>query len=468
MSKNLLALLTLALAIIAVPAWSQTAALEGDVRDATGAGIPAARVHVVNTATNVRLDLITEADGRFVAPSLQPGSYSVTVEANGFKKTQGTGIVLQVHQIARIEIKMEVGALTETVKVSAAAPLLEASNAVIGQVVNNTSIVNLPLNQRYPYSLVLLVPGARGTVGNNNLGNAFQVNGARSGTTEVLLDGIPSSPPDVNGTMTLTTYPSVDGVQEFKVETNNYSAQYGRSGGAVINLIFKSGTNGLHGSLFEFLRNSDLDANNFFSNSRGIPLLSFKRSQFGASAGGPVYVPALYNGRNKTFFFADFEGLRQQAAATLLTTVPTALQRTGDFSQTRNAANASVVIYDPGTTTPAGTAFTRTPFAANRIPASRIDPVGNHAVQYYPMPNSPGDANSGTNNFAAAGAAVTDTNQVDAKLDQMVGYKNRFFVRVSRRNLTALPANYFPSDVLIAQGGVFQHEHATSAAFNYT
>jgi len=469
-SKNLLVLLILACAI-ARPVWSQTfaASLEGGVRDATGGAIPRARVRIVNTATNAHFALTTtEADGRFLAPSLPPGPYSVTVEADGFKKVVRTGIVLQVNQAARIEIVMEVGAVTETVEVSAQALLLEASNAVLGQVVNNTNIVNLPLNQRNPYSLVLLVPGVRGSVGAGHLGVGFQVNGGRAGTSEVLLDGIPSSPPDVNGTMAFTMFPSVDAVQEFKVDTNNYSAEYGRSGGAVVNLIYKSGTNALHGSLFEFLRNSDFDSNDFFANSRGIPLLSFKRNQFGVSAGGPVYLPSLYDGRNRTFFFGDFEGLRQRAAANLLTTVPTALQRAGDFSQTRNAAGAPIINYDPVTTTPTGSGFVRTPFADNRIPASRIDPVAERVAKYYPLPNGPGDPNSGSNNFAAAGATLTDINQADVKLDHILGDKSRSFVRVSRRNVTVLPANFFPADVLIAQGGMSQPEYATSAVFSHT
>jgi hypothetical protein len=208
----------------------------------------------------------------------------------------------------------------------------------LGQVVDNRSIVNLPLNQRNPFALVFLVPGVVGSVGFNFNNSNIQINGGRPGSNEILADGIPSSPPLVNPIQGYSVFPSVDAVQEFKVQTDNYSAEFGRSGGGIINLVYKSGTNGLHGSLFEFLRNSKLDANDFFSNARGIPLASFKRNQFGGSGGGPVYLPRIYDGRNKTFFFFAWEGLRQGQAQNTITTVPTALQRIGNYSQTRNAA----------------------------------------------------------------------------------------------------------------------------------
>ena len=194
----------------------------------------------------------------------------------------------------------------------------------------------------------------------------ISINGGRPGSNEILADGIPSSPPLVNPIQGYSVLPSVDAVQEFKVQTNSYSAEFGRSGGGIINLVFKSGTNIVHGSAFEFLRNSATDANDFFANSRGIPLASFKRNQFGASFGGPVYIPKLYNGHNKTFFYATYEGLRQGQLANSITTVPTALQRMGDYSQTRNAAGQPVIIYDPVTTAPSGAGFVRQPFPGQR------------------------------------------------------------------------------------------------------
>jgi hypothetical protein len=283
-----------------------------------------------------------------------------------------------------------------------------------------------------------------------------------------LADGIPSSPPLVNPIQGYTVFPSVDAVQEFKVQTNTYTPEFGRSGGGIINLIYKSGTNDVHGSVFEFLRNSKLDANDFFANSNGIDLASFKRNQFGASVGGPVYIPKLYDGRNRTFFFFTYEGLRQRSAANLLTTVPTEAQRSGDFSGLRNNAGAPIIIYDPTTTMQSGNTFTRTAFAGNIIPAAQIDPVGRNVARYYPLPNGLGAPNSGINNFAAAGTSPTDVNQIDARGDQAINERNRFFIRISHRKLSIGLPERFPAEVAIAEGDFYQPQISNNAAFNYT
>ncbi|MCL4403016.1 MAG: TonB-dependent receptor [Acidobacteria bacterium] len=464
----LAALMVIAFGAAGARAQTITASLEGVVRDASKAVIPGGNVLVRNTATNARVSLTTDGDGRFIAPSLQPGPYAVRVEAPGFKTLERTGLVLYVAQSVRIDLIMDVGQVTETLEVTAAAPLLESTTSAIGHAVSNKSIVDLPLNQRNPYALVLLVPGATGGVGSQFNQINFRVNGGRPGTNEILLDGVPSSPPLVNSIQGFSVFPSVDAVQEFRVQANNYSAEFGRSGGSVVNLIYKSGGNDLHGSVFEFLRNSRLDANNFFANSRGVPLGSFKRNQFGASLGGPVYIPKLYNGRNKTFFYGTYEGLRERSAANFITTVPTPMRRSGDFSGTRYTDGRLITIYDPVTTTRVGSGFVRAPFAGNLIPASRIDPVARNVSKYYPAANRPGDPFTQTRNFAASGANVTDSNQADVKLDQIVNDFNRFFVRFSRRRLSIPPADFFPKEFLIAQGGFFQPQTGTGATFDYT
>ncbi|MCL5744575.1 MAG: TonB-dependent receptor, partial [Acidobacteria bacterium] len=467
-SLKALAPLLFLLAPIPMTAQMITASLEGTVLDSTGAVIPSAKVRIANTATNAVTSLETDSTGRFLAPSLPPGPYQVTVDASGFKKLERSGIVLQVNQAARLELSMEVGTASETVEVNAEAPLLDSVSSSLGHVVNNQNIVNLPLNQRNPFALIFLVPGVVGSVGFNFNNANISVNGGRPGTNEILADGIPSSPPLVNPIQGYSVFPSVAAVQEFKVQTDNYSAEFGRSGGGIINLVFKSGTNALHGSLFEFLRNSAVDANGFFANSRGIPLASFKRNQFGGSVGGPVYLPKVYDGRNKTFFYATYEGLRQAQFGNTVTTVPTALQRTGNFSQTRNSAGAPVIIYDPITTVASGTGYVRQPFAGNIIPTSRLDPVAFNIAKYYPMPNGAGDPNSGTNNYAASGNAVVNINQFDIKADENLNDNNRFFFRFSHRILDSVPANYFPADVAVARGGSLQPSHYNNAAFDYT
>ena len=329
--------------------------------------------------------------------------------------------------------------------------------------------MNLPLNQRNTYSLVFLAPGVQGDVSFTYNNMNFSVNGGRPGTTDILVDGIPSSPGLANPNQGIAVFPSVESVQEFKVQTNAYSAEFGRSGSGIINMIYKSGTNTLHGSVFEFLRNSDLDANSFYSNLNGVALPNFKRNQFGASAGGPVYIPKIYNGRNKTFFFAAYEGLRQGSATTLTTTVPTAAQRTGDFSKTLNAAGQLVTIYDPTTTVPQGSGYVRLPFPGNVIPTNRMDTVGKNAAAYFPLPNQPGSVNAGVNNYYAAGTSVLNTNLFDAKVDENINDRNRFFVRYSRLGLMQPSPVLLPAAVAIAQRSPDnQAQTNNSVAINYT
>lgn len=330
------------------------------------------------------------------------------------------------------------------------------------------AIVNVPLNERNAYSLVLLVPGVTGSPALNYNGVNISANGGRPGSNEVLLDGVPSAPPGGTPINVFSIFPSVDAIQEFRVQTSNYSPEFGRSGGGIINMVYKSGTNEFHGSAFEFLRNSVMDANSFYNNANGAPLANFKRNQFGFSFGGPVIIPKLYNGRNKTFFFGDYEGLRQVTPSTVRDTVPTALQRAGDFSQTFASTGAQVIIYDPLTTQRSGASYIRSPFAGNVIPADRIDAVARNVMKYYPLPNVAGDPVTGLNNYYAAGKQARGIDQWDAKLDENINDANRFFVRASRRNYSIpAPTGTFPADLNFVQGGSNQSQIGTGASADY-
>jgi hypothetical protein len=369
----------------------------------------------------------------------------------------------------RLDFTLKIGSMTETVQVTGAAPLVESTTASMGQVLTAQSIVDLPLNQRNAYSLIFLAPGVQGNVSFTYNSDNFSINGGRPGSTDILVDGIPSAPNLANPIVGIAVFPSVDAVQEFKVQTNMYSAEFGRSGSGIINLIYKSGTNQFHGSAYEFLRNSDLDSNNFFSNKSGTPLPSFKRSQFGGSLGGPVIISHVYRGKDKTFFFVDYEGLRQGTATTLLTTVPTAAQRNGDFSQTFNATGQLVTIYDPSTTVAQGSGYVRSPFPGNMIPANRLDAAAKNIVQYYPLPNQPGLPFSGTNNYYVATTSIEDTNSVDAKIDENLSDRSRFFVRYSRLSLNQPAPVELPSAIRVAQNAPDnQAQTNNSAAFDYT
>ena len=233
-----------------------------------------------------------------------------------------------------MDVVVTVGAVTESVVVSADASLLETASSTIGKVVDNRRIMDLPLNSRNVYSLVYLTPGVSGSIGNNYNSMSYSINGARAGYADTLIDGVTASHPTVQGNSGITVFPSVDAIAEFKVQGATYPAEFGRSAGSVLNVVFKSGANDLHGSAYEFLRNSKLDANEFFNNGRGNPLSSMKRSQFGGMVSGPIR-------RDRTFFMGSFEGLRQRSFTNTTTTVPRARERQGDFSQTLRLQRAA-------------------------------------------------------------------------------------------------------------------------------
>src|SRR5215831_6117995 len=456
-----------ALFLLVVCAWSQTitASLEGLVKDPSASVIQGATVRILNNGTNAVTRLTTDQAGRFFAPVLQPGAYLVTVEAAGFKKAERSNLTLEVNQAARIEIEMQVGSVSETVEVSAATALVDATSSSVGHVIDSLGISNLPLNQRNPLSLILLVPGVNGSVGADMTGGNFSVNGGRSGSNDILLDGVSSSVPS-DASQRLTVLPSVDAVEEFRVQTNNYSAEFGGSGGGIVNLIFKSGSNQLHGSAFDFLRNSVMDSNSWNGNRSGIPLASFKRNQFGASGGGPVILPKLYHGRDRTFFFLSYEGLRQRSAGSFgPTTMPTLLERAGDFSDTRNATGQLITIYDPFSGV---NGSPRTPMPGNIVPASRFNPVSTKALKYWPLPNQAGDPNTHSNNYFSTGSNRQDIDQFDAKVDHNFTDRQRLSVRFSRRFLDQPATLYFPSAIQAAQNGTSGNQASSNGVVNYS
>ncbi len=321
------ALVCLAFLSNAAAALAQTssATLTGTVRDSSGAVLPGVSITVTNTARNTSQSTISNETGNYVIPALNPGTYSVSAEITGFKKFLQEGIVLQVNQVARIDISLQVGQIADTVQVSASAPLLEADTSSRGSVIDQKKIVDLPLNGRDYNQLALLSPGVLpGTprLAAVNFKGVLNVNGNRTFNNVFLLDGVDniSYSNSFRGENVQMVQPSVEALQEFKIQTNAYSAEFGRSSGAVVNATIKSGTNNLHGSLYEFLRNDVLDANNFFSNALGAPKPVRKRNQFGAAVGGPLV-------RNRTFWFADYEGLREREGVPRARTLPTAGKR---------------------------------------------------------------------------------------------------------------------------------------------
>jgi len=447
-SKSFTLVVLLFAACLGISAQVASAELSGTIMDPTGAGVANAKVIATNVATGRAHETVSDAAGSYVIPLLPPGDYEISVEAPGFRKLVQRGITLQVNQQAQVNLTMQIGQVAEAVEVTAQAPLLESESSSLGTVINTQLVNQLPLNGRNFIQLAILSPGVNG-VGYSATGTIMSgtrpddrrpgtevfSNGNREGSNNFLYDGV-----DDNERLTLSIVlrPAVEAVREFKIETNLYSAEIGRNSGAVVDVITKSGTNQFHGSLFELLRNSAMDARNFFS-PKGTAFPAFRLNQFGGSLGGPVVLPRAYNGKNRTFFFVDYEGYRRDAQQLLLGNVPTLAMRRGDFSET-------APIYDPLTTrpNPAGSGFIRDQFAGNQIPANRWDPIAAKMINAYPAPTAPGRFN----NYLANLVQHQAWNQGDVRIDHQITPKDNFFARWAIQNTeTRVPSTFPPTTI---------------------
>ncbi len=421
-----------------------TGTILGTVHDNTGAAVVGAQVVITEVTKGTRQVYQTDDTGSYNAPFLIPGSYEVSVEQQGFKREVRSGITLQVDQKARIDLMLSLGTVSETVTVTEAAPLVRSTSAEVGDVVEQRAVRELPLNGRNFAQLVYLAPGVtQGQQGENLSGAStfnpraasnFNALGSQANTNAWLVDGIDNNEYTFN---TVIVQPSVESVREFKVLTGTYSAEFGRGAG-VVSVSTNSGANEIHGSLFEFLRNDKLDARNYFnSSSQAKP--PFRRNQFGASMGGPVILPKLYNGKNHTFFFADFYGLEERKGLTFVNSVPTALARTGDFSQYIDSKGSLIRIYDPLTTrlnpnydptmavSTSNPQYLRDPFPGNVIPLGRINAVGANVASIYPLPNGPGNFNNYTSNVPRS---ISDKG-FNFRIDHRISDNDSAFVRYS-------------------------------------
>ncbi len=431
-------LLACCLSISAVYAQVDTATITGTLHDQTGAAVPSATIRIVDNATNATITLHSDSNGAYVSPPLHVGNYSVTAEARGFKTAKRDNVTLQVQDRLRIDFDMQVGQVNESIVVSSEAPPIQTDTSSLGQVISSRVITELPLNGRDYIQLATLTTGVVGTSSgtNGNTGgsstggqNSFVANGARGTLNNFLLDGIDNNSND-NGGVILRT--NVDAIQEFKIQTNSFSAEFGRSGGAAINAIIKSGTNAYHGDVFEFLRNSFFDARDYFEDA-STKKASFKQNQFGATIGGPIK-------RNKLFWFGDYQGTIIRNPMTLVSSVPTAAQRIGDFSGPGNDT-----IYDPATYDPATN--TRAQFAGNVIPSNRISPLVQDIVNLYPLPNQPGKLK---NNYIISPIAQDRIDQGDFRGDYNISETDQMFFRWSMSGRTTFTPTPLPG---LAGGG---------------
>ena len=381
-------------------AQSQFATLTGSIRDATGAFIPGATVKLSNPATGEAFAATSNDEGGYTIPLVKPGQYVMDVGKEGFKPLRQTGLTLETGGQPRIDVSLEVGNQTERVTVEAAAPQLQTESSAVGAVVDNHTIINMPLINRRAAQLARLT----GFVVQNGTGANFTMAGGRGNNTNWRIDGA-NAQNVLIGDQGLNFDPPIESLQEFNVSVSNYSAELGRTGGGVVQMTTKSGTNDFHGSAYEYMRNDAFDARTFFAATK-TPL---RYNLFGASIGGPIR-------HDKTHFFFNFEGRRTTSGSTFIHNVPTAAERAGDFSASR------AVIRDPETAA-------RTPFAGNRIPANRLDPIGRQFAGFYPDPNLPGQG-SGDANFRANGRNTDPPNTYIGRIDHTIGPKDRMYGRV--------------------------------------
>ena len=468
-------------------------AILGTIKDQSGAVIPGVKVTLTNDDTGTIQITATGTTGEYTFAPIKIGVYSVTAEFHGFQRIEHPHVTVDVQRRVAVDFVLPPGEMTQTVSVTSDAPLLQTEDASVGQVIGTRSVNDLPLNGRNFTFLAQLAAGVtQDQQDTRGLGasGSFSANGLRPAQNNYLLDGIDNNVNLVdflNGTA-FVVRPAVDAIEEFKVQTNDYSAEAGRSAGAILNATIKSGTNEFHGDVWEFLRNDKLDAANFFENSGGIAKGEYRQNQFGATFGGPIK-------KDKTFFFADYEGTRIRQAIPSVNTVPTALERSSGYMNlselltqggTRTDAlgrtTALGQVFDPSTTrvvscgvpdSPTGIAvpcasgvsngtaigYAREPFPGNIIPASRLDPNAMKLLNLYPAPNNGGLFN----NYAANPVLRNDGNQLDVRVDQNFSEKDSLFGRVSYVNNPQFIPGPFPG---IADGGSFAQGDQTAASWN--
>jgi hypothetical protein len=466
--------------------------INGTVKDTSGGSIAGASVTLTNEDTGVTQTMTTNGSGEYIFSPIKIGRYSITAEFQGFQKVQQKNVTVDVQQKVLADITLPAGASAETVIVNEAPPALQTQDASVGQVIQEREVKSLPLNGRNFTFLAQLSAGVtQDQADTRGLGQSgsFAANGLRPAQNNYLLDGLDNNANLVdflNGTA-YAVRPPVDAIQEFKVETNDYSAEMGRSAGAVLNATIKSGTNQYHGSAWEFLRNDKFDAANFFENSGGIPKGEYRQNQFGATFGGPIK-------KDKTFFFMDYEGTRIRQAVPSTNTVPTALDPSSGYTNlsellTQGGTRTDVLgrtyalgqVFDPSTTravtcgvadpvtgitapcgsNPAGSqiGFVREPFVGNIIPANRLDPNAIKLLNLYPSPNLPGLFN----NFAANPALANNVDQFDVRVDHNFSQKDNIFGRLSFQEVPTFIPGPFGG---IADGGSFSSGDQLAKSWN--
>ena len=469
-------------ALLSLPLLAQVDAgsIVGLVRDSSGGIIAGARVVLRNEGTGLTQSTQASTEGRYLFNPVRIGTYTVEVEFAGFQKSRRQGIQVSIQQQSVVDFDMRPGELTTTIDVSAALPVLQTQSGAVGETISAKMINDLPLSGRNYNFLARLTAGVTHPQPEGRGLNAtgwFTANGTRPAQNNFLLDGIDNNSNNVDflSGAAFVLRPPVDAISEFRIQTNAFSAEFGRAGGAVLNASLKSGTNAIHGTLWEFLRNDKLDATDYFLNQRGVKKGAFRQNQFGGVIGGPIK-------RNKTFFFADYEGTRIRQAIPITSSVPTALQRSSGYTnfsdlitfQSGSRRDAlgrnfpSGTVFDPSTTrlVPGGTAFVREPFANNTVPASRLNPNAVKLLELFPNPTNAGIFN----NFNVTRGNIDDTNGIDTRIDHNFSERDQIFGRYSFADSTRFKPGPFEgladgggfnngNEILRTQGGAISYTH---------
>jgi hypothetical protein len=435
-----LSLLSLMLLATVSSAQDFRATITGRITDANKAAIPGAQVQAKNTGTNEVTSATTDSEGNYRIPFLRPGFYSLSVEVTGFKRATRDNVELVINQSATYNFALEPGSISEQVTVQGDVAVIETASADRGGVIDRQKVLELPLNARNPFMLGILTSGVNfngASIWQRPFDNGaiaqWTINGSQQNGNEFLLDGAPNN--GQAGGNNIAYVPPVDSVQDFKIMTNTYDAQYGKTSGGIINVNLRSGTNQFHGSVYEFMRREWLDAADFRLNAQRQPKAKHYLDQYGFQVEGPVSVPWLYSGKDKTFFMFNYEGYREGVPAPLTLSVPEPEMLQGDFSKLVDRTGKPIDIYDPLTGTEANN-YTRTQFPGNKIPANRLNPIALKILSFMPKPNrrDPTADYSKSNLFISPNLATDRFWNWVAKVDQQFNEKHRMYLRFAKND----------------------------------
>jgi hypothetical protein len=446
------------------------ATLLGVISDSSGAGVPSAGLKLVNLETGVSFDSTSRDNGGYLFPLVLPGRYRLEVRKDGFRALERSPIELKVNDRVQIDATLELGQLESKVTVTAETPLLETASSSRGQVIEHRKVTELPLNGRNPFTLMNLAAGVQYTGSllfsrpfDNGAIAQFSINGGRNGVNEYQIDGVPNNAH--TGIQDIGYVPPAEATQEFKIQTNTYDAQYGRTGGGIVSVSIKPGTNQWHGAAYEYLRRKQLESNQFAANAAGRPRSERVVDQYGFVLDGPLTIPRVYRGKHRTFFMFAMEKYRERLPISIVGTVPTSAERGGDFSRTFAAGGRLATIYDPFSArlnpayaperpiSAANPQYIRTPFSGNVIPANRLDRVGAEIAKDYPEPNQAGDPATNTNNLLAVEPEVIPFLNLISRVDHNLNSRWRVYGRWNYNNRPAVIRNIYNIQTRAKPGG---------------